>query len=90
MASGSGCGTDMCVMGHGPAAGILNPGFDGGWDAYSSDHFGLTFADVTWDFLFNSCWSNDIQEAIARLDYVVTYGSPAAGWTYQSRYADNT
>ena len=85
------CGTSACLLGHGPIFGIIDDrDLEMNWTAYALEFFGASqsVADGEWDFLFSPGWSNDIQEAIARLrKYIDGFDSDSEKWDYRSRYS---
>lgn len=68
------CGTCCCLLGHGPLAGIKYSGTN--WCRYSREKFGVDIDDQEelWGYLFSEKWSNNIQQAIKRLNYVIENG----------------
>lgn len=90
------CGTVCCLAGHGPLAGILPGSYSlaeidtiptypelpasTGWECYIRGEFGIEDDDLVWDFLFSDFWSNNIQEAIKRLDMFINGFDPDEDW----------
>lgn len=85
------CGTSACMLGHAPMFGINN-NLDGQrLEDYSAVFFGVK-CEVDcyreWAFLFSGMWSDDIQEAIARLRmYIDGFDPSRESWHYSDRYA---
>jgi hypothetical protein len=82
------CGTVMCALGNGPAAGIKPAAFDK-WDVYCTREFGVSWAGDDWSFMFDSDWAefdNTRQGAARRIRYVADHGKAPDGWTYETPF----
>lgn len=82
------CSTSACLAGHGPLAGIPRESGVYGWVNYVCHSFGLTpLEGYSWDFLFHWNWSNDIQEAIVRLNmFIDGFDTNEEGWNCEDTY----
>ena len=79
------CSTSACVAGHGPIFGIGK--FNGNWSKYAEQSFGLSSNSLAFDFLFGNLWSNNIREAIARLDLFISgFDAERGNWFYDVKY----
>lgn len=81
------CGTSACLAGHGPLAGIPWK-LSADWSGYIYRSFGIVSCSNYFDFLFSAKWSDDIQEAIARLTMFIEGFDPKVkgDWDYSDTY----
>ena len=72
------CGSAVCIIGHGPHAGIKK--FMGElWSDYADDRFGAHSTECSWQFMFSSLWKqvdNSVEGATKRVAYALKYGIP--------------
>lgn len=82
------CGTAACIIGH--ATRYFK-------DEFSKVNFSyLRFSEEvfceddysTWGFLFGSDWSNDLNEAIARINLVIENGKCPDKWRFKDQFAN--
>ena len=71
------CGTSFCMLGDLYAEDHPNtPTAEAGqYIIYSSTTIGLRFMSREWEWLFDSYWPNDLDQAKARCNYVIIHGA---------------
>ena len=93
----TGCGTAACAVGHGPAAGLkMNTAEKSYLDftVYSKRVF-IKVTDASfiaddnnlWEFAFGGEWSNEIKQAVARLDIILSQSVPEQ-WSHEDRFEE--
>lgn len=84
------CGTSACLLGHGPVCGIKPIGDERkDWSEYAKKFVENDWPaadNIDWKFLFGQEWSNDIDQAKARLFHHLTVGSATDDFDYEDEY----
>jgi len=71
------CGTSACALGHAPFFCTTEIDDGMGWFEYAEDAFGIeSDMDAIYILVFNPSWSNDIQQAAARIFHGFHKGWP--------------
>ena len=55
------------------------------WGETSDDLFWIKYASDYWKFLFSSDWSNDLEQAVLRAEYLIEHNKPPENWDYELR-----
>ncbi len=89
------CGTPACIAGHltryfpFSEDELQETAFADACETFSERCFSLNEGE-SWDFLFGYYWPNDIEEAIARIDYVIEHGRYPENYTCLDGFAEST
>ena len=77
------CRTAMCVAGHGPSLGIPFTAADNNsWVNYTIRAFGFMGGTYEWSFCFSPVWSDDMNQAVARLELAQRGEIPLVSYTH--------
>lgn len=55
------------------------------WSRLGKDLFNITPGGDHWFFLFGNRWSNDLEQAILRAEYLIEHDTPPGNWDYELR-----
>ncbi|MDB4461388.1 hypothetical protein N9043_00400 [bacterium] len=82
------CGTAGCIVGHAVQWFDMTEHELDFYDYHSfSERLFMDNSDSTrWDFLFDDKWCDDIDEAIARLKYVIENGDEPDDWDFENSF----
>lgn len=81
------CGTSMCAVGHGPAAGFaVDPEKDEDWPKYAQRHFGSLqngWGSDAMQWCFAGPWDStfpSIKDAVSRIRYLIAHDGTPPAW----------